>query len=201
MSKLIVVGSKNPVKVRAVESLQGRWPVIDGVVNSFAAPSEVRDQPIGLDETFRGAKNRARAAYFYGLGKASALDHRDVLGVGIESGLMVWKSPQYLEHIFDFTACVIFDGTKTFRGTSGFWELPDDVTDAVFRPKVEVGMLVAPAAPRTLDEAACSTSRWKREEGMVGQTVGLIGLVTDGKVTRERYTRHAVEMALVLMQS
>jgi inosine/xanthosine triphosphatase len=75
---LIAVGSTNPVKcdaVRAVLSPLAPRARVEGV----AVASTVRDQPVGDDETIRGALARASAA-------RQALGAQ--LGVGIEGGVV-----------------------------------------------------------------------------------------------------------------
>lgn len=73
----IVVGSTNPVKLRAVTSvLQLLFP--DAEVMGLDVPSGVAGQPRGDEETRRGAVNRARAALAAGDGD---------WGVGVEGGI------------------------------------------------------------------------------------------------------------------
>ncbi len=76
----IAVGSTNPVKVAAVRAVIERiWK--DCVVVAMDAESGVRPQPIGDDETQRGARSRAIFAL--------AADPDTDLGVGIEGGVVV----------------------------------------------------------------------------------------------------------------
>ena len=78
---VIAVGSTNEAKILAVkEVLQGsaHFPNVDVV--GLAAGSDVSDQPISLQETIQGAKNRARNAFNQCACKYS---------FGIESGLMI----------------------------------------------------------------------------------------------------------------
>lgn len=57
----IAVGSTNPVKVSAVQSIiQQLWP--DAEVTAVAVPTGVSDMPLSDSETIAGARNRARAA-------------------------------------------------------------------------------------------------------------------------------------------
>jgi inosine/xanthosine triphosphatase len=76
--KTIAVGSTNPVKIGAVRAVIARaFP--HASVDGLAVPSGVRDQPIGDDETIRGAFARAVAA-------REALGAE--LGVGLEGGVV-----------------------------------------------------------------------------------------------------------------
>ncbi len=73
----IAIGSKNPVKIAAVETiLRQVYPAAEFV--AVAVPSGVPEQPWGDDETIRGAENRARAA-------VSAISAE--FGVGLEGGV------------------------------------------------------------------------------------------------------------------
>lgn len=75
---LIAVGSTNPVKIQAVQTVVRQWRA-DAVVRGVPVDSGVPDQPWGDDETIRGAQQRAQAAR-----DALGAD----LGVGIEGGVV-----------------------------------------------------------------------------------------------------------------
>ncbi|HEX8726868.1 MAG TPA: inosine/xanthosine triphosphatase [Gemmatimonadaceae bacterium] len=74
----VVVGSTNPVKINAVRAVLARAGV-GAQVEGRAVASSVSDQPVGDEETIRGATARARGA----LATAGA-----DLGVGIEGGVV-----------------------------------------------------------------------------------------------------------------
>jgi inosine/xanthosine triphosphatase len=76
---LVVVGSENPVKCRAVAAVFARWHGRAAVVPARVA-SGVPDQPWGDAETQAGALARARAA----LASDAAAD----FGVGLEGGVV-----------------------------------------------------------------------------------------------------------------
>ncbi|HEX4936349.1 MAG TPA: DUF84 family protein, partial [Gemmatimonadaceae bacterium] len=50
----IAVGSRNPVKVAAVSAVVRHWHAA-ARIDAVAVPSGVRDQPLGDEETRRGA--------------------------------------------------------------------------------------------------------------------------------------------------
>ena len=82
----VLVGSKNPVKVGAVENVltravrQGLLPgVTDLVVDGVQVPSGVSDQPVGEEETRQGALGRALTV----LDKYSAA----TWAIGLEGGI------------------------------------------------------------------------------------------------------------------
>jgi len=76
LAQLIAVGSANPVKIAAVRAVLA--PLAPQAhFEGVAVPSDVPDQPMGDDETIRGARVRAERA-------RAAIDAD--LGVGIEGG-------------------------------------------------------------------------------------------------------------------
>ena len=73
----IAVGSTNPVKLTAVQSIvQQLWP--DAEVTAVSVPTGVSEMPLSDSETITGARNRARAA--------RAAINAD-LGFGLEGGV------------------------------------------------------------------------------------------------------------------
>lgn len=168
---IIRVGSMNPVKLGAIrEVMAPRFP--EARFQPVAAPSEVSDQPLGLEETLRGAKNRARNAF------ADCF-----LSVALESGLV--EVPGSNTGYMNLTACAIFDGREMYLGLGPAFELPPDVTRLV----VEDGLELDPAVRRA----------GLTENERIGYAQGIIGILSGGRVTRMDYSRPAVSMALVRM--
>jgi len=121
----VIVGSKNPVKVNATRNILKK--IYDEIeISSIDVESGVPDQPFGLDETIKGAVNRAKKAYS---------DDVD-LSVGIESGLMV--TPNTITGYIDLQWCAIFDGDRITLGVSSGFEYPPEVVKEVLNG-VEVG--------------------------------------------------------------
>jgi len=87
----VVVGSENPVKIRAVSNVMKKI-LRNFVVEGVRVQSGVGKQPSG-EMTRTGAVNRARAA----------LSHGD-LGVGIEAGVF-----EYGEGLYDVQYCAVID--------------------------------------------------------------------------------------------
>jgi len=71
----IVIGSKNPAKITAVQNSFGQE---DTEFTSIDIPSGVNDQPFSDEETIRGAVNRAVGALKHGNGD---------IGIGLEGGV------------------------------------------------------------------------------------------------------------------
>lgn len=171
---LIHVGSLNPVKLGAIQEVMAEgFPRAQFV--PVAVESGVSVQPIGFDEILRGAKNRAKAAFEHGLTCA--------LGVALESGLV--PVPQTRTGYMNLTACAIFDGQETYVGLGPAFELPEPVVHLV----VAEGLELDPAVRK----AGLSN------DARIGYGQGIIGILSQGRVTRQAYSRPAVSMALVCM--
>jgi len=121
----VVVGSKNPVKLNATRNILGRI-YGDITVSSTNVDSGVPDQPFGLDQTVKGAVNRAKNAF------SEEFD----LSVGIESGLLM--VPETLTGYIDLQWCAIYDGNNITIGASSGFEYPPSVIKEVLNG-VEVG--------------------------------------------------------------
>ena len=75
----IAVGSKNPTKINAVkEAFQKVFPNETWIIEGIEVGSGVSDQPMSINESIRGARNRAKRA----IKKLNA-----DFGVGLEGGL------------------------------------------------------------------------------------------------------------------
>jgi inosine/xanthosine triphosphatase len=121
----VIVGSLNPVKLNATRNiLEKIYGEIE--ISSIEVDSGIPDQPFGLDETIKGAVNRAKKAYSVDVD----------LSVGIESGLM--QTPNTLTGYIDLQWCAIFDGEKVTLGVSSGFEYPPEVVKEVLSG-VEVG--------------------------------------------------------------
>lgn len=114
---VVAVGTMNEGKHQACRMALKEWRTTCSVVG-VRASSGVPDQPMGLDETTLGAKNRATAAL-------KAVDGAR-FGVGLESGLVVVDG-----NLFDFCSCAIFDGQRHYIGVSSMWMLPSRVAQAL----------------------------------------------------------------------
>lgn len=171
----IVVGSKNAAKVQAVAEILHDYPHLhEAEVVGVEVDSEISAQPKSLEETVRGARNRARNAF-------AECDY----SVGIESGLV--EVPYSKSGYMDVCVAAIFDGTEHHLGLSSAWEFKDpdifktivtgakEMTDVL----VEKGMFADPSA---------------RAGG------GAIGLATRGRLERKGFTQEAVRSALIHLE-
>lgn len=166
---LVCVGSENPTKVagvkRAFEALMGSVEV-----RGFAVPTEVPEQPLGLDAILRGARERALGAL--------RRDPRCSFGVGVEAGFVAVSGEHY-----DIHAAYVVDGRG--RGSYGF-------SPAFLVPRRFVD-LIASGAFRSLEEVVDNYYGTRR----IGEHGGFIKLLTRGAIAREELVYYAVAMALV----
>jgi len=167
---LVVVGTSNPVKVKAVERVLSKFFKVS-VVMIKVIPN-VPLQPVGLEMVIRGAVSRAKNAL-------SAEDRAD-LGVGIEAGLI--PVPNTISGYMDQQFAAIADrhGRVTVGGGPAF-EYPHSLVARVLEEGIEVGT--------AMDEL---TGIHK-----LGQKQGAIGFFSKGCLDRTSLTEYAVMMALI----
>ncbi|MDP3066376.1 MAG: inosine/xanthosine triphosphatase [Methanobacteriaceae archaeon] len=163
----VTVGTKNPVKVKATRNVLLKiYPSVE--VTGVDVDSGVRDQPIGLNETVKGAVNRAKNAY------NSEVD----LSVGIESGLL--KTPNSITGYLDLQWCCIYDGEKKTLGVSAGFEYPPAVVEEVLKGK-EVG--------HVMDQVTGVDK--------LGQKTGAVSYLSQGMLDRTENTEQCVLMAMI----
>eukprot|EP00746_Dinoflagellata_sp_MGD_P066324 gnl/MRDRNA2_/MRDRNA2_27499_c0_seq1.p1 gnl/MRDRNA2_/MRDRNA2_27499_c0~~gnl/MRDRNA2_/MRDRNA2_27499_c0_seq1.p1 ORF type:complete len:198 (-),score=33.93 gnl/MRDRNA2_/MRDRNA2_27499_c0_seq1:162-755(-) len=170
---ILAVGTTNPGKVEAVKTALSQYgKCADWKIEPSKVASGVSDQPMTMEETTRGAKNRAAAAM-------AAVEGAS-LGIGMESGL--FKSD---DKLFDVCACAIFDGEKSHIGYSCAWELPGSVTDLVLNKG------------KNLTEAfnECEIC----DDPNIGDKGGVIAIMTGNRITRPMYTVQSIQMALAAL--
>lgn len=111
----VVVGSKNPVKVGAVEEAFRRY-YPECIVEGIEVESGVSDQPMSEEETIRGARNRA-----------SRCSENADFGVGVEGGIAVIDDKLYN------CAWVSIISKEGVEGLSGglYFELPPKVSERI----------------------------------------------------------------------
>ncbi len=163
----IAVGSKNPVKVKAVlnvlKAIYGQVDVIGVDVDSG-----VPHQPFGKDETIQGAINRAKNSY------SEIYD----LSIGIESGLMEIKHS--ITGYIDLQWCAVFDGERITLGVSSGFEYPPSVIKEVLRGK-EVGDV--------MDKVTNVDN--------LGQKQGAVSYLSKGMLNRTQNTEQCVLTAMI----
>ncbi len=166
---LVLVGSTNPVKVRATRAVFRRVVGPAAEVRGVEPVRSTLPQPWD-DDTIRGALRRAEDAL--------AADPRAHLGVGIEAGL--FRVP-HRRLVFDVQYCAIVDrrGRITIGHGPGF----------VYPPEV----LAHARRGATVGDAA----RHLYGRTRIGRAEGMIGFLTGGIEDRTLLTERSVLMALV----
>lgn len=167
MIKLKVkVGSKNPVKIKAAKNVLEKIYTkvqVKGVKVDPGVPS----QPIGLEQTIKGAINRAKRAY------------QDCdLSIGIESGLL--KVPHTLTGYIDLQWCATYNGKTITLGVSAGFEYPPKVIKEVKKGK-EVGDI--------MDKITGIKN--------LGEKTGAIYYLTKGLLDRTKNTEQCILMAMI----
>lgn len=171
MNMLVVVGSENPVKIKATKNVfkarYGECKVIGKPVNTG-----LPDQPIGLSQTLEGAVRRARQAI-------RALPDAD-FSIGIEAGLI--EIPCEGTRYFDqqFAAVLDSEGWLTLGGGPSF-EYPSAVAEQVLSLGVASGTIFASLS-------GISNIGWKQ---------GVIGYISKRSFSRLSITELAISMALL----
>ncbi|MFX1537321.1 MAG: inosine/xanthosine triphosphatase [Promethearchaeota archaeon] len=163
----IHVGSLNSIKIQATELAFKKFRFDKILVKGVKVNTGVSKQPKSREETYRGAKNRAHAAF-------PGAD----LGIGIEAGIFKQQNT-----FFDNSCCVIFDGKDEFLGFGPCFEYPPHIISRVLAEDSEVSTAMG--------------QYFKLEEKEIKQKHGAIGLLTNNVFTRLEILQIAVVMAMV----
>ncbi|MBN1940966.1 MAG: inosine/xanthosine triphosphatase [Candidatus Diapherotrites archaeon] len=170
---IVTVGSKNPVKVRAVE--KGFAKYFKGCrVDGIEVETGVKEQPTDFGEIVQGAKNRAKKAF-----EAKKCDY----SVGIESGVFPEKEAN--SKWLDATCIAIFDGKKFHLGFSPMFEYPKNIVEKALKERISVGEAL---------EKLYGIKNPRYEEG-------IIGWLTKGKMPRDKLHEQGVIVALASIVS
>lgn len=165
----IVVGSQNPVKLRAAEmGFQVMFPEQVFTVSGLSVPSGVPAQPMTRAETLLGAQNRATNV-------AQAAPDADFT-VGLEGGIEIIGDRAEV-----FAWAVVRAGEQIGTGQTGVFYLPQEVTRLIVDEGLELGVA---------DDRIFQRSNSKHNSGS-------IGLLTNDAITRTTYYIPAVIMALI----
>lgn len=163
---IIAVGSKNKTKINLVKAIFSRHfknVKVVGVDVSFG----VKDQPMNVDEMFRGALNRAKNS----LKKVKETEY----GVGIEGGIHKYNHGWFEQSI----VVIVNRKGEVGIGSSGGLVLPDKVVE-----KISKG--------QNLEQAVDHSFGTKK----IGEGIGMFGIFTKGVVTRSEDIKHGVAFAL-----
>jgi inosine/xanthosine triphosphatase len=174
----IAIGTKNSAKVQALEETLKGYPIFENGVQifPFSVPSEVSNQPLSIEETILGAKNRAKNSFI-------ACDSCSY-GFGIESGLI--EAPGATTGFLHVTVCSIYNGADYYVGLSTGFEVPPAILSMVKDEKMALC-------------DACLQSKITTNTS-IGSQEGLVGILTNGRLDRKTYSKQAITSALVQLE-
>jgi len=164
----VSAGTDNPTKLTGARTALARVFGRKFVLNGHKEDSRVSHHPFNA-ETFRGAENRARAAFKRSKGKCD-------YSLGIESGLFEIRKGEF----FDITICCMFDGEKATFGTGAGFCVPAWVAKKI-RGKSDLSRVMAELAG---------------VEG-IGRKQGALGWFSNDVMHRADQVEQAVANALV----
>jgi inosine/xanthosine triphosphatase len=173
----ICVGSKKDSKVGAVKEAIREYDFLskaEVISAEVVDASGVSEQPRSMDETIRGAMNRAKAAFVN-------CDY----SVGIEDGLM--KVPHTKTDYMNICACAIYDGRECHIGLASAYEYPREVIRLVIEEGLDINQAFHKAG--------------LTENPKIGGAEGAIGVLTHGRLLRKDYAKQAVVMALIHLEN
>ncbi|GAB4209655.1 MAG: inosine/xanthosine triphosphatase [Roseiflexaceae bacterium] len=163
---VVAVGSQNPVKVAAVRAVLAEAG-LGADVRALEVLSGVAEQPIGLEETARGADQRARNAR-----TVAGADW----GIGLEGGVEFDQAGD----AWLFNVVAVATGERSTWAHGGRLLLP---------PRVSAGLRAGGELGPLIDELI-GTHDIKRG-------LGTIGHLTHGLITREQSFQSCLARALV----
>lgn len=163
----ILIASKNPVKVNAVQ--EAFKICFDESVEpeGISVASGVSDQPRSDEETRTGAKSRVEGLL--------CLKQKADFYVGIEGGI-----DQVDDRLQAFAWIAISDGEKQSLGRTGSFELPPEVARLIGE-----GLELGDADDRVFEQR---NSKQKN---------GAVGLLTNDLLTRQQLYQHGIVLALI----
>ncbi len=166
----VLVGSRNPVKVGAVEDVFAAHfdaPIVEGLDVDSGVPA----QPVG-DETFAGAQQRALAL----VRRNAEEDLGASFCVGLEGGI-TWLADRWWAY---GVICLADSAGRCGFGVSPMFELP---------PGIESSLLGGEELGHVIDRL--SGDQGSKQKG------GAISFLTQGRVTRRQLYAQGLTMALV----
>lgn len=170
----INIGTKNEIKTGALREIIAGYDFLkNAAVEGIDVGSNVADQPRSLEETVRGAKNRAQAAF-------NDCD----LSAGIEDGLMA--VPGCLTGYMNVTVVAFYDGAHYYCGLSSAFEYPPDAIELV---------------KGGLDINQAFYKMKLTDNPKIGSAQGAVGILTKGRWRRKDTIQQAITAALIQLEN
>lgn len=117
----IIIGSKNPTKIKAVETI-----FLNEEIISLDVPSHVSVQPYSDEETMEGAINRAKQC-----------TTSEAIGIGLEGGVMYVQNQLYLCN----WGSLVTPNQDVYTASGARIPLPDEI-DVQLKAGFELGDLM-----------------------------------------------------------
>lgn len=173
----INVGTTNAVKIAAVKDAVSLYPKLfpDPEIGGVEVKVELYGHPKNISETMEGAIGRAKQAFVN-------CDY----SFGLEGGLI--EVPRSRSGYMEVGACAIYNGKEFYTGLSPAFEWPERVTEMIFKGQADASQ-------------AFKQLGLTEHEKLGAMPGGIIGFLTDGKLTREDFTKYSIIMALVRLEN
>lgn len=172
----INVGSKNKTKIAAVHDVVVLYPHLfpSPEVIGIDVQVELFGHPKNLQETVDGAIERARQAFT-----------DCTYSIGLEGGLL--EVPHSISGYMETGACAIFDGSNVVLGLAPSFEWPKNVTEMILKGEADAS-------------AAFKKLGLTEHEKLGAMDGGIIGMLTDGRMSREDFSKYSIMMAIILLE-
>ena len=169
---ILNIGTKNKCKINALtETIKDYEFIKNSTINSYQTDSGVPEQPMSLEETIYGAKNRSLNCF-----------NNCKYSFGIESGIFNIDNNNYM----DICACSIYDGNEFHMGLSQSFVIPRKTMNFVLKGQ---------------DLTLASVNSKLTHKLNLGEEEGIIGILTKGRINRQEYTKSAIQMALINLEN
>ncbi len=175
----VYVGTTNPAKLKAVEQVLAELTSAQIIVQGFSVPSEVSDQPQTDRETKIGSANRAKNVFKHVRSQKLLNKTGNTLCIGLEGG--VFTQGKSLWCTVWVTLLDPADAKNLIQVNGLRFKLPSEIANPM-KTGAEMGHVVGNMA---------HNPNLKREGGM-------IGLITNGTVTRTSEYANLVRLAFAL---
>lgn len=169
----IHVGSQNKLKIQAVKDAVALYPKLfpNPKIVGLDVNVPLYGHPKNIQETVEGAIKRAKDAFV-------DCDY----SFGLEGGLI--DIPYTETGYMETGVCAIYNGSNIFLGLAPAYEWPKAVTDLIVSGKAD-------------GSQAFKQLGLTHHEKLGAVKGGIIGVLTDGKMTRENFTMYSIMMALI----
>ena len=176
-SMKIHVGSQNKTKVQAVKDAVALYPHIfkDAEIVGVDVRVDLFGHPKTLKETIEGALTRAKHSFTPGCD----------FSFGLEGGLM--EVPYTQTGFMEVGACVIYDGKRFHLGLSPAFEWPVKVNEMILAGKADASQ-------------AFKQLGLTHHEKLGNEAGGIVGYLTDQKLTREQFSLYSIIMAVIQLE-